>query len=146
MRNYKLCCTKLLDYGVVRYTAMANWYKRKKQDWNLSVAGSVIWTLSYTLYGCHVLLNNIILYRVGRNVNVIPGDQDKTSCVLTLGHCLFREESGKDSGDLGSESSSATRSARLLKPLISLIFTDFIMWWRGQIILLKATICQQLLC
>lgn len=27
MRNYKLCCFKLLDYGVVRYTAIANWYK-----------------------------------------------------------------------------------------------------------------------
>lgn len=27
MRNYKLCCFKPLDYGAVCYTAIANWYK-----------------------------------------------------------------------------------------------------------------------
>ena len=55
MRNYKLCCFKLLDYGVVHYTAIANWYKME--------AGLkfIVWTLSYTLYGCHVLLNILIL-------------------------------------------------------------------------------------
>ena len=63
MRNYKLCCFTPLDYGVVHYTGIANWYKMEA---GLKPRSSTFCSLDSFLYSVwisHVFLNNPSLQR-----------------------------------------------------------------------------------
>lgn len=63
MRNYKLCCFTPLDYGVVCYTGIANWYKMQAGLKPRSYTFCSLDSFLYSIWISHVFLNNPSLQR-----------------------------------------------------------------------------------